>query len=121
MRLFHLLENKTRGLVISYFKLLGRPNLPEIPLWALTNVVDVLDWLLDVRFRIHMAACMISKDKSIETRSLYSPLLIVNCKQFFVVPVQHKDPVLMFIPGFIVPEYLKLEFGVLDTLLGTDK
>lgn len=107
MCLFHLPEGKTRELVIPYFKLPGGPNLPEIPLWALTNVVGVLDWLLDVRFRIHIAACMISKDKSIETRSLYSPLLTVNCKQFFVVPVQHKDPVSMFIPGFIEPEYLK--------------
>ena len=120
MSLFHLLEGNTRGLVIPYFQLPGMPNLPEIPLWALANVVGVLGWLLDVPFSIHIAACMISNGQSIETCRLYPPVRTVNCEQYRVVPVQPQNPVYMFIPQFSVPQYLISEFGVLDTLLGTD-
>ena len=78
----------TRGLVIPYFQPPSDTSLPEIPLWALANDLDVIGCLLDVCINLHVAACLITRDQSL-VRQVYPdvPRPVVDCDQYCTVPV----------------------------------
>lgn len=119
IHLFSVLKGKTRGLVIPYFQPQNVTDLPEIPLWALSNAVSLLGCILNKRFRIHIAACLLPNTKTTLTKEIYKyPLKTVNCRQYCVVPIHHVA-VTMKIPEFDdVPENLQQAFAVLSRLLG---
>ena len=88
--------NATTGrLVIPYFRSPSDTSLPEIPLWALANDLDVIGRLLDIRINLHVAACLTTRDQSL-VRQVYPNVrrLVVDCDQYCTVPVT-RPPALM--------------------------
>ena len=119
IHLFNVRKGSTRGLVIPYFQPPMVTDLPEIALWALSNAVALLGCILNKRFRIHIAACLLPNRKTTLTKEIYNyPWKTVNCRQYCVVPI-HDVSVTMKIPEFDVPEDLQQAFAMLNTLLGT--
>ena len=120
--LFDVLQGSVRGLVIPYFQPEGATDVPEIPLWALTNAVGLLGWIYDKRFRIHIAACLLPSSRASLTNEIYKyPGQTINCRQYCAVPINPSSgaDVTMKIPEFDIPENLQQAFAVLNTLLGT--
>lgn len=120
--LFDVLQGKFRGLVIPYFQPEGAIDLPEIPLWALTNAVGILGWFFNKRFRIHIAACLLPNLTTSLTNEIYKyPGQTINCRQYCVVPINPSSgvDVTMKIPEFDIPENLQQAFAVLNAFLGT--
>ena len=81
--------NATTGrLVIPYFRSPSDTSLPEIPLWALANDLDLIGRLLDIRINLHVAACLTTRDQSL-VRQVYPdvPRPVVDCDQYCTVPV----------------------------------
>lgn len=120
IHLSNVLKGKARGLFIPYFQPPNVTDLQEIRLWVLSNAVALLGWILNKRFRIHIAACLVRNTKTPLTTKIYTtnPWETVDCPQYCVVPI-HDVAVTMKIPEFDVPENLQQAFGVLNTLLGT--
>ena len=119
IQLFNVPKGRTRGLVIAYLQPPTERDLPEIPLWALSNAVALLGCILNKRFRIHIAACLLPNTKTTLTKEIYKyPWKTVNCRQYCVVPI-HDVSVSMKIPEFDVPENLQQAFAMLNTLLGS--
>lgn len=119
IHLSNVLKGKARGLVIPYFQLPNVTDLQEIRLWVLSNAVALLGWILNKRFRIHIAACLLPNTKTTLTKEIYKyPWKTVNCRQYCVVPI-HDVSVSMKIPEFDVPENLQQAFAMLNTLLGS--
>ena len=78
--------NATTGrLVIPYFWSPSDTSLPEIPLWALANDLDVIGCLFDIRINLHVAACLTTRDQSLVYPDVPRP--VVNCDQYCTVPV----------------------------------
>lgn len=77
-----------RGLVIPYFS--DKAILPEIPLWALANVLDVIGALADIRINIHVAACLTTEDKLLlrPYHSSQTTWPVVDCDQYCTVFVK---------------------------------
>lgn len=120
--LFAVLQGSVRGLVIPYFQPEGATDVPEIPLWALTNAVGLLGWIFDKRFRIHIAACLLPNSRTSLTHEIYKyPGNTINCRQYCVVPINPSPGgvVTMKIPEFDIPENVQQAFAVLNALLGT--
>lgn len=120
--LFDVLQGSVRGLFIPYFQPEGAIELPEIPLWALTNAVGLLGWIFDKRFRIHIAACLLPNSRTSLTHEIYKyPGNTINCRQYCVVPINPSPGgvVTMKIPEFDIPENVQQAFPVLNALLGT--
>ena len=120
--LFDELQGSVRGLVIPYFQPEGAIELPEIPLWALTNAVGLLGWICDKRFRIHIAACLLPNARTSLTHEIYKyPGQTINCRQYCAVPINPSrgGVVAMKIPEFDIPENVQQAFAVLNALLGT--
>lgn len=119
IQLFNVPKGRTRGLVIAYLQPPTERDLPEIPLWALSNAVALLGCILNKRFRIHIAACLLPNRKTTLTKEIYEyPWKTVNCRQYCVVPI-HDVSVTMKIPEFDVAENLQQAFAMLNTLLGS--
>ena len=75
--------------VIPYFQSPSDTSLPEIPLWALANDLDVIGRLLDIRINLHVAACLTTRDQSL-VRQVYPDVprsVVVDCDQYCTVPV----------------------------------
>ena len=109
--------NATTGrLVIPYFLSPSDTSLPVIPLWALTNDLDVIGRLLDIRINVRVAACLTICDQSV-VRQVYPNVrrLVVDCDQYCTVPVT-QPPALMNCTLHIPAQYGGL-MATLDRLL----
>ena len=75
----------TRRVVIPYFRFPSDTSLPEIPLWALANDLDVICLLCNMRLNVHVAACLTTSDESLYRQDVPGP--VVDCDQHCNVPV----------------------------------
>ena len=118
MELDGIINMKSRGLVIPYFQSPFDTGLPEIPLWALTNVLDVISYITGISFNLHVAACLTVKDTNDTSLTWEHPELgkrVVNCDQYYTVPVTPTTT--MMTCNLTIPQRLRGLLATLDNVL----
>ena len=117
MELSTAINAKPRGLVIPYFQSPFDTDLPEIPLWALCNVLDVTGFLTSISINIHVAACFTTRDASLVR--VDSGRLVVDCDQYCTVPVSldPKEPPTIMTCTLSIPQQLSGLMATLDRVL----
>ena len=113
LRVADRLNVNPRGLVIPYFQSPGT-SLPEIPLWELTNVLDVISYITGISFKLHVAACLTTGDTSLMQEHPELNRLVVDCDQYCTVPVTPTTR--MTWEPHPPDDILRLERGLMDTL-----